>query len=113
MTNPAVLIPIIVIVLALAAGMAVYALRRSQGPPPDVGELPQLDRAEWEAQHDLLDARGQELLERRIELDSIRGPLMGNTAVYDAFIALEERLRSGEIDEAEFEREKIRLLGGG
>jgi hypothetical protein len=106
------IILVIIAVLVLAAGLAVYALRHEAAPPPDVPAADGGDQAAWQERHDLLDARGQELLDRRIELDAIRGPLMGNTEVYDAFIKLEERLRSGEIDEAEFEREKVRLLGG-
>jgi hypothetical protein len=105
------LILIIIALVALAAGLAVYALRHEAPPPPEVPGAE--GGAARDQQHDLLEARGQELLERRIELDGIRGPLMGNTAVFEAFVALEERLRSGEIDEEEFEREKIRLLGGG
>jgi hypothetical protein len=106
------IILIIIAVLVLAAGLAVYALRGEAALPPQVPDAQSEDPALWQERHDLLDARGQELLERRIELDSVRGPLMGNTAVYDAFVRLEERLRCGEIDEAEFEREKLRLLGG-
>jgi hypothetical protein len=107
------LILIIIALVALAAGLAVYALRHEAPPPPELPDARPGNETAWDQQHDILEARGQELLERRIELDSIRGPLMGNTAAYDAFIALEERLRSGEIDEDEFEREKIKLLGGG
>jgi hypothetical protein len=106
------IILIIIAVLILAAALGVYALRSETAPPPEVPDLQTTDPALAQERHDLLDARGQELLERRIELDSVRGPLMGNSAVYDAFIELEERLRSGEIDEEEFEREKLRLLGG-
>lgn len=66
-------------------------------PPPPSRELEQL---------------GSELLARRIDLEARRGALQGNESLDQAFTRLEERLRQGDITPEEFEREKIRLLGG-
>lgn len=108
------IVVVVLIVLALAAGMAVFALRRSPSPPPPPVVVPEEeDPAVRRARHQVLEERGTELLERRVELDAKRGTLVGDSVVYDAFEALEDRLRAGEITPDEFEREKIRILSGG
>lgn len=90
-----------------------FALRR-QTPiaPPPVVEPAQKDLDALRARQRVLDARGSELLARRVELDARRGTLGGDTTIDAAFVELEQRLRCGEISEDEFEAEKIRLLGG-
>lgn len=104
---------VFVLFLALAAGLAAIALRREPSPPPDFPQPGAADDAEARhAVHQMLDERGTELLRRRVDLDLRRGTLGGNTEVYEAFEALEARLRAGDISEDEFEREKVRLLGG-
>jgi uncharacterized membrane protein len=102
-----------VIVLIVVIGFAVLALRRRHPyPPATIAAEPEEDPAAREARHRAIDVRGSELLERRVELDARRGTLAGDAEVDDAFDRLEERLRSGEISEAEFEVEKVRLLSG-
>jgi hypothetical protein len=75
---------------------------------PEVEE----DQQARHARHQQLDERGAELLQRRVDLDMRRGTLGGNTELYDALEQLESRLRAGDIGEDEYEREKVRLLGG-
>jgi hypothetical protein len=108
----ALVIVVILVFLALAVGLSAVALRREKTPP----RLPEVEREgdnlERQARHDVLDERGSELLKRRVDLDMRRGTLGGNTEVYEAFEQLESNLRAGKISEDEFEREKIRLLGG-
>jgi hypothetical protein len=108
------IVAVIVTFAVLAAGIGLYALRREPPPAPlpviqtdDQGDL-----AARRARQAVLEPIEQELLDRRIELDAKRGTLAGDSAVYDAFVELEHRLRSGEIGEDEFEAEKLRLLGG-
>jgi hypothetical protein len=109
----AAIIVVVVVFLILALGLAAIALRREKSPPPPIAEPePGEDPAERHARQQALDERGTELLQRRVDLDMRRGTLGGNTEVYQAFEELESRLRAGEISEDEFEREKVRLLGG-
>jgi uncharacterized membrane protein len=109
----AAIIFVVVVFLVLALGLAAIALRREKSPPPPLREPERgEDPAERHARQQALDERGTELLQRRVDLDMRRGTLGGNTEVYQAFEELESRLRAGEISEDEFEREKVRLLGG-
>lgn len=104
---------LVVIVLALAAVLAVY-LVRSRDTVPQAIRL-QEPPEDWEARRarqQAIDIQGSELLQRRIDLDAKRGTLGGDAGIDHAFKGLEERLRSGEIDEQQFELEKIKLLGG-
>ena len=104
---------IVLIFLALALGLAGVALRREKSPPPPIAERGnEIDAAANHALQQALDERGTELLQRRVDLDMRRGTLGGNSEIYEAFEDLEGRLRAGEITEEEFEREKIKLLGG-
>ena len=105
------LLVILLIFVILGAAIAVAAVRRREAEPPSPPLLEE-DPATRVERQEALEARGTELLHRRIELDTRRGPLGGETAVYEAFVELERRLRAGEISEADFETEKIRLLGG-
>jgi hypothetical protein len=104
---------VVVLFLALAVLGGIYALRqREPVPPVPLGMGRSDDAAERRARHQTVDTLGSELLQRRADLEARRGTLMGDSQVYDEFVALEDRLRSGEITEDEFEREKLRLLGG-
>lgn len=104
---------VIIVVLALAVGMAVFALRRQPAvSPPPLVKPDEEAYAARQAKQRVLDAHGAELLARRVELDARRGTLGGDSVVYSAFEELEQRLRAGEISEQEFETEKVRLLGG-
>jgi hypothetical protein len=106
---------IIVVFLALAAVAGYYALRRQPArfPQPVIKTEEQEDLAARRARQAALEPIESELLERRMELDAKRGPLAGDSAVYDAFVELEEKLRSGQITEEEFEAQKVTILGGG
>jgi hypothetical protein len=70
---------------------------------------PEPDRS---AEREQAQSVGTELLARRVELDARRGALQGDAGIDAEFDRLVEQLRSGAISEEEFEREKIRLLGG-
>ncbi len=110
----AVWIVLLIAVLAVFATAAiVIALRRQEEVPPPVPNVEGPDdEAVRMARQRALEERGEELLERRADLDARRGTLQGNSAVDEELDRLWERLRTGEIGEEEFEAEKIRLLGG-
>lgn len=104
---------VILIFLGLAVGVAVVAMRRSQiAPPPPPKVIEEEDPESRRARQAQAAERGTELLERRLALDARRGTLGGDTQLYDALDDLQERLRSGQISEDEYEQEKVRLLGG-
>jgi hypothetical protein len=110
--TPAIVI-VVIVFLGLAAGIALVASRRPAVAPPPPPEIIEDDDAEARRARQALAAeRGTELLERRIALDARRGTLGGDTQLYDALEDLQERLRSGQISEDEYEQEKVRLLGG-
>ena len=94
--------------------LSVVAWQRRQGAtnqvPPWVAK--QGDTASRKARQEAATAQGTELVERRVELDSRRGTLGGNEALDRALEDLERRLQVGEITADDFEREKVRLLGG-
>jgi hypothetical protein len=102
----------VLLFLLFAGFLAAVALRRQRPPPPVPAAEPEEQDASTIARHELLEQRGTELLQRRVDLDARRGTLGGNTEVYEAFERLEADLRAGTISESEFEQEKVRLLGG-
>lgn len=55
---------------------------------------------------------GSQLLARRVELDARRGALGGDAGIEEEFEGLLQKFAAHEISEEQFEREKIRLLGG-
>src|SRR5947209_5109494 len=105
-------VAVVLVFVMLAGTLAVIALRRQRNPPTISVEKSGEDEAAKRVRHDLLERRGSELLQRRVDLDARRGTLGGNTEVYEAFEHLEAQLRAGTISESEFEQEKVRLLGG-
>jgi hypothetical protein len=99
--------------ILFAVVVTVFVLRRPAPlPPPDLPPVTDEDPDALVTRHQMLDERGSELIERRIELDARRGTLGGNSQLYAELEELEQRLRSGEISEREYEAEKIHLLGG-
>lgn len=101
---------LIIVVLAVT----VIALRRPARPRMPVGPLPP-SQEEVESRlvrRRALEGQEDELLHRRVQLDSRRGMLGGDSQLFDALETLEQRYQAGEIDEDRFEAEKIRLLGG-
>ena len=109
------LVLLMVVILVVVLGLAVaWVLLRRQNPmpvPPAVTEFPE-DPAAREARHRVIEQRGTELLDRRVDLDQRRGTLTGDSVVDNALGVLESRYRTGEISEDEFEAGKIRILGG-
>ncbi|GAC1468771.1 MAG: hypothetical protein PVSMB1_17470 [Gemmatimonadaceae bacterium] len=105
---------VVVAVGVIVTVLAYYFVHRDTSVPPPVSfPIDEVeDSAERQARIDVLEERGSELLHRRAALDATRGTLGGNTQIFDEFEELEQRLRGGEIDDAEFERRKIELLGG-
>lgn len=105
---------VVIALLAPAIAVAIYLLDRGQREAPASPAVePPIDREARAARQRSLEEHQDRLLDRRVELDSRRGALMGDDRIYGEFVALERRFRAGEIDEREFEREKLRLLGGG
>jgi hypothetical protein len=102
---------LVVVILGLAIAVVVFRRRRVT-PPAPVETEPIESMAAREARHQVIELRGTELLERRVELDARRGTLTGDTSVDDALIRLELRFHAGEISEDEFEARKIKILGG-
>jgi len=104
---------LLVIALAVfAAAAVVVALRRPAEDQPAVPAAEDLDADARRTRQAVLESRGDELLARRAELDARRGTLQGNAGIDAEFERLLRRLEAGEIDENEFEAEKLRLLGG-
>jgi hypothetical protein len=109
------LIVLIVVLLLLAAaiafiiwrGSAVESTRQQTAGPETGSEAERTDRV------DALEDLGDDLLQRRVELDSRRGTLAGQTDLFDELEKLDQRFRLGEISEDEFEAEKFRILSGG
>lgn len=99
----------ILICLALMGAVALSRRRRAEvSEAPDVAPPAPLPSAERERAQEI----GTELLSRRVELDARRGTLAGDTSIDAEFDRLQQQLSTGEISEEQFEREKIRLLGG-
>lgn len=105
------IVVILVVVLGLAVGLVVLRRQRPAPLPPAVTELPE-DPGLREARHRVIEQRGTELLDRRVDLDQRRGTLAGDSVVDNALDVLESRYRAGEISEDDFEAGKIRILGG-
>lgn len=110
--------PIWLIVVLLLAACALmiwlavrYRTRSAAGAGPAPAE-PAVDVVAEEMRRRALQQRGTELIERRVDLDMRRGPLGGDVDLAEELDRLSQRLASREIDEREFESEKIRLLGG-
>lgn len=104
---------VVVVLLALVAGLTFYFVRTPAKPSPVVLPPEVESPGEHDARMQALETRGNELLKRRIELEASRGTLGGQSRIYKAFEDLENRLRAGEISEDEFEKEKISLLEQG
>lgn len=101
-----------VLIVILAAGVLAVAMYRRPAPPaqpPTSSRPPAPDLA---AEREQAETVGAELLSRRVQLDARRGALQGDATIDEEFDRLLEQLNSGEISEEQFEREKIRLLGG-
>jgi hypothetical protein len=104
---------ILIVVLILGSALVLVLFRqRRLSPPLPVEVEPSESISTREARHQVIEQRGTELLERRVDLDLRRGTLTGDSAVYDAFDRLEHRFQAGEISEDEFEAGKIQILGG-
>lgn len=108
-----VILAIIVAALLLAA-LAAWFARRGTVPPPVAPTVAttEEDPAARQMRQQSAEAKGSELLERRVDLDAKRGTLGGDVGLYDALDRLEQRRQRGEISEQAFEDEKVRLLSG-
>ena len=102
---------IVVLILGLALALVVFRRRRLT-PPAPVEAVTQESAAVRGARHRVIEERGTELLERRVDLDARRGTLTGDSRVDDALVRLEQRFRAGEISEDQFEAGKVQILGG-
>src|SRR5579884_1581211 len=110
--NPAIptaIISIVVIMLILAFLVARARRNYAAEVAPMISEEPAEDRS---AEHRLLDEKGTELIERRVNLDARRGTLGGDANLLEQLDELTVRHNLGEISDDEYEAEKVRLLGG-
>lgn len=101
------------VLLVASLALSVLLARRRRPTDGAAGVVPadqEDDAAAREARHRMVDERGSELIERRVELDARRGTLGSYADIDGEFSRLQQRLESGEISEDEFEREKVRLL---
>ncbi len=104
---------VVLVVLVVAGALTLILLRRTRTASlPVVETEPENNGAAREALHRVIEERGTELLDRRVDLDARRGTLAGDSQVYDAFDRLQAQFRSGDISEEEYEAGKICLLGG-
>lgn len=107
------LILVIALILLSAVVIAAVLLRsRSSALPAHAYEASEANLGERQQRQQAVESLGRDLLDRRIALDARRGTLQGNAALDEELDDLERRRRAGEISEDEFERRKIRLLGG-
>lgn len=106
-----IVLAVAVILVALVAA-AVLTRRSAQPESNESQPAPEIDPEERRRQRQAAVDRGDDLLDRRVELDSRRGTLGGNVLLDDALQELAARHERGEISDAEFEVEKTRLLGG-
>ena len=106
------LILVIALVVLLAFAVAAVLLRTRAAVPPVRVREPSEDFEERQQRQRAVESLGRDLLDRRVALDARRGPLQGNMTLDEELDDLERSFRSGEITEDEFERRKIRLLGG-
>jgi uncharacterized membrane protein len=104
---------VVTVFLVLAVLVIAIAVRRprSRIPPTPVDVQVEELNARRELEQ-AVDARGSELIERRVELDARRGTLGGDVGLERALDELYKRLEAGEISEQDFEAQKVRLLGG-
>lgn len=101
---------LLLILVVLAVLLAVAHTRQPSPPVPPAP--PRAPPPPYSLLQEQSEARGSELLVRRSELEERRGALSGLTDVDEALQSLEERLARGEITPEDFERDKVRLLGG-
>lgn len=106
------LVLLVVLLLLFAVATASIVLRRRPPGPPDLSSKSDAIEEVRRERQRAAEALGAELLDRRVQLDSRRGPLAGYSQIDEQFHALEQRLQAGEITEEEFEGAKSRLLGG-
>jgi uncharacterized membrane protein len=106
----AVIVAVILILIVIAIAASVMMVRRPAATPPPEPHPP--PPANYAAEREQAESIGADLLSRRVQLDARRGALGGDAGIDAEFDRLQEKLHSGEISEAQFEQEKIRLLGG-
>jgi uncharacterized membrane protein len=99
------LLLVVIVGVTAVAAIRVRRLRAALSAPPEPLPDPQAH-----ARRAALEPQENALLARRVALDTRRGPLGGDSALDTALGDLEARYHAGQIDEEEFEREKVRLL---
>ncbi len=105
---------LVLLVLLLVAFVPVMMVLLAAAPPVDdieTGE-PEEEPAERRSRQAALEPIENALLQRRVDLDSRRGMLGGDNDLLEALDELERRRAAGGMSEADFEAEKVRLLGG-
>lgn len=103
---------IVAVVLVAVVALFFYARRSRPLEPPGMPIAIPSGGLEQQARRQALQVHGNELLERRVDLESRRGTLTGDDQVFDALVAVQDRFQRGEITEDEYEAEKVRLLSG-
>jgi len=105
---------LVFLIVLLVAFVPVMMVLLGAAPPvddiaaEDLEEEPAERRSRQAAREPIENA----LLQRRVDLDARRGMLGGDSDLLEALDELERRRVAGEMSEAAFEAEKVRLLGG-
>ncbi len=103
---------IVLVVVIVTAVVRMTITRPTRPTDEQTTPLGDAETSERAARHAVVEAHGTELIERRVDLDTRRGTLGGDTSLDDAFTRLQERLERRDITEEQFERAKIHLFGG-
>jgi len=108
-----ILVLVFLIVLLVAFAPVMMVLLGAAPPVDDIAaEDLEEEPAERRSRQAALEPIENALLQRRVDLDARRGMLGGDSDLLEALDELERRRVAGEMSEAAFEAEKVRLLGG-
>lgn len=105
---------LVLLLLLLVALVPVMLVLLGAAPAVDEFETeePAEEPAERRSRQAALAPIENALLQRRVDLDARRGMLGGDSDLLEELDELERRRAAGGISEADFEAEKVRLLGG-
>jgi len=115
MMGPMVWILVLVLLLLLLVAFVpiMMVLLGAATPVDDIDtEEPEEEPADRRSRQAALEPIENALLQRRVDLDARRGTLDGDSDLLETLDELERCRAAGGMSEADFEAEKMRLLGG-